>query len=96
MDAFFVINLYLSFGRPRLDDNNSDEIVESLGKYYFILQVTFSEKETKITPQTHIRKFEILYFSDNISKVTGIQNFFCSEKSTTSIYRENCSMESIS
>ena len=48
----------------------------------------------KLTPQTHIRKFEILYFSDNISKITMIQNFFCSEK-RTSIYRENFTMESI-
>ena len=49
------------------------------------LQVTFSEKRTKITPQTHIWKFEILHFSDNISKITMIQNFFCSEKCTISI-----------
>ena len=34
------------------------------------IQVTFSEKGTKITPLTHIRKFEILHFSDNISKIT--------------------------
>ena len=36
------------------------------------LQVTFSQKATNITPQTHIQKFEILHLSDNIS--TG--NFF--------------------
>ena len=37
------------------------------------VQVTFSEKGTKITPQTHIQKFEILHFSDIISKDIIIQ-----------------------
>ena len=37
--------------------------------------MTFSKKGTKITPQTHIRKFEILNFSDNNSKITMIHNF---------------------
>ena len=31
------------------------------------LQVKFSEKGAKIPPQTHIRQFEIIHFSDNIS-----------------------------
>ena len=47
-----------------------------------LLQVTFSEKGTKITPQTHIWKFEILHFSDSISKITMIQKIFCWEKCT--------------
>jgi len=46
------------------------------------VQVIFSEKGTKITTQTHIQKFEILHFLDNISKITMIQNFFCSENYT--------------
>ena len=41
-----------------------------------LLQVTFSEKGTKNVPKIQIRKFEILHFSDNISKITMIQNFF--------------------
>ena len=49
-----------------------------------LLQVTFSEKGTKITTQTHIRNFETFHFSDNISKITMIQNFFCSQKYITS------------
>ena len=49
------------------------------------LQVSFSEKGTKIPPQTHIQKFEILHFTDNISKITLIYNFFRSENFTTSI-----------
>ena len=44
------------------------------------LRVTFSEKRTKINPQTHIQKFEILHFLDNISKFTMIQNFFLFRK----------------
>ena len=42
--------------------------------------MTFFEKGTKITSQTNIEKFEILHFSDNISKIIAIQNLFCSEK----------------
>ena len=38
--------------------------VEEMDSKY--VQLTFYEKRTKITPQTHIRKFEILYFSDNM------------------------------
>ena len=38
----------------------------------YILQVTFFEKGTKISPQTHILKFEIPYFSDNVSKIALI------------------------
>ena len=51
----------------------------------FQLQVTYSEKGTKITSQTHIQKFEILHFSDKISKITMIQKFFCLEKFIMSI-----------
>jgi len=40
------------------------------------IQVTFSEKGTKITHQTHLQKFEILHFSDNISRITIIKIFF--------------------
>ena len=36
------------------------------------LQVTFSEKGTKITRQTHIQKVEILHFLHNNSKITMI------------------------
>ena len=44
------------------------------------LQVTFSEKGTKITPKTHIRKFEILHFSDFISKIKMNQIYFLFKK----------------
>ena len=65
------------------------------------IQVTFSEKGTKITSQTHIQKFEILHFSDNISKITMIQIFFSVQKSVQcysegKIVLENCNMELIS
>ena len=52
---------------------------------WYELQGTFSEKGIKITPQTHIWKFEILHFLDNKSKAAMIQNFLCSEKCTTYI-----------
>ena len=48
----------------------------TLGK----LTGNFYENETKITPQTHIPKFEIFHFLDNISKIKIDQNRFCSEK----------------
>jgi len=41
--------------------------------------VTFSEKGTEITRRTHIQKFEILHFSDNISKID--LEFFSVQKS---------------
>ena len=44
--------------------------------------MTFSKKVTKITRQTHIRKIQILHFSDNITKIPMIPNFFCSKKCT--------------
>ena len=49
------------------------------------LQVTFSEKETNsLTKLTYLAKnFEILHFSDNISKITMIPIYFCSEKCNT-------------
>ena len=41
----------------------------------YIVQVTFSEKDTNITFQTHIQKFKFLHFSDNINKISMIQYF---------------------
>jgi len=56
-----------------------------------LLQVTFSKKGTKITPKTHIIKFEILYFSDNISKIFRI---FSRQKSVPHPSKEKkCTME---
>ena len=46
-------------------------------------KLLFLRKEQKINRQTHIKKFEILYFSDNVSKIKMIQIFFCPEKGTT-------------
>ena len=43
----------------------------------------------------HFQKFKILHFLDNITKITMIHNFPCSEKCTTSFLRENCAMELI-
>ena len=44
-------------------------------------QVTFSENGTKITSKTQLR---ILHFTDNISKITMIQNMLCQQKCTIS------------
>ena len=43
------------------------------------IQVTFSEKGTKIAPKTHIRKFEILDFSVKSLTVKS-QSFFLFKK----------------
>lgn len=47
------------------------------------IQVTFSEKVSRITPQTRIWKYEFFHFSDNINKITMIQNIFSLEKCDT-------------
>ena len=49
--------------------------LQKLGPAQSMLQVTSSEKRTKITLQTHIRTFEIFHFSDNITVVNrGIKS----------------------
>ena len=61
---------------PRLYRREENSMVE-ISHFEQKVKLTFSEKGTKVKPQTHVGKFEILHFSDNINKITMIQKIFC-------------------